>query len=82
MTKADEAEVHRLCNVLRSIHDEVGRDPVKSEALKKAGLAISLGFIRGLRPEIEDFYRNLDAPLSEEDRARLHRLGILPDEDT
>lgn len=67
MTKNDDEEVHRLCSVLQRLHDEIGGDPLKSEALKKAGLAISLGFVRGLRPEIEEFYRGLDLPASEGD---------------
>ena len=76
MTKNDKNEAHRLCDVLRGLHDDAGSDPLKSEALKKAGLAISLGFIHGLRPEIEALYGKLDTPLSGEERAELRSMGI------
>jgi hypothetical protein len=80
MTKSDEEEAHRLCDVLRSLHHQASGDALKSEALKKAGLAVSLGFMRGLRPEIESFYRKLGAPLSEEESAELRKMGLLSDE--
>jgi len=80
MTDNDKKEAHRLCDVLRGLHDHAGGDPLKSEALKKAGLAISLGFIHGFRPEIEAFYGKLDAPLSEEERVELRSMGILLDD--
>lgn len=67
MTKSNEEEAHRLCDALRSLHDQTGGDVLKSEALKKAGLAISLGFMRGLRPEIESFYQKLDSPSPEKE---------------
>ena len=80
MTKSDEAEAHRLCDVLRGLHDQAGDDPLKSEALKKAALAISVGFMRGLRPEIESFYRKLGASLSDAEKAELREIGISLDE--
>lgn len=80
MNKSDEEEAHRLCDALRSLHDQASGDALKSEALKKAGLAISLGFMRGLRPEIESFYGKLDSPLSDEERAELRKRGVLSDE--
>jgi hypothetical protein len=82
MTKDDERELHRITEVLRTLHEKVGDDALASEALKKAGLALSLGFIHGLRSEIEEHFSKLDLPLSESERARLAKIDVNPDEET
>jgi hypothetical protein len=76
MTKNDEKELIRISDVLRTLHEKIGDNALASEALKKAALALSLGFIHGLRPEIEAHYAKLDLPLSEEERIHLAKLGI------
>jgi hypothetical protein len=80
MTKVDEKELHRLSDVLRALHEKVGDDVLASEALKKAALALSLGFVHGLRSEIEEHFAKLDLPLSAEEKAAVVKLGIPPDE--
>jgi len=66
--------------VLRVLHEQIVEDELTSEALKKAAVALSLGFIRGQRGEIEDHYTKLDLPLSEEERIRLMSMGINSDD--
>jgi hypothetical protein len=80
MKKADEKELHRLSEILRALHEKVGDDAAASEALKKAALALSLGFIHGLRPEIEEHFSKLDLALSAEERVGLAKMGIHPNE--
>ncbi len=81
MTKDDEKELFRLTEVLRTMHEKVGNDVLASEALKKAALALSVGFIHGLRTEIERFYSDHEHPLSGDDRARLANLDIPHDDE-
>lgn len=79
MTSEDEIELHKLAGMLEAIND--GLDPASPlrESLQKAGIALSLGFIHGLRADIERQYQRLNVPLSDEQRARLRRLGLDPD---
>jgi hypothetical protein len=74
MTKDDEKEMRRLSEKLRAVHEKVGDDTFASEAVKKAALAISLGFIHGLRPEIEKHYLALDRPLTKRQRTHIAKL--------
>ena len=80
MTKADEKELHRLSDRLRALHERIGDDTLGSEALKKAALALSLGFIHGLRSEIEEHFAKLNLPLSAEESVDLGKMGIHSDE--
>ena len=76
MTKDDENELHRLCNVLRTLHEKAGGDARATEALRKAGVALSVGFARGLRSEIEQLYAKLDSPLTVDERTHLARMNL------
>lgn len=79
MTPEDESELDKLTGMLEAIND--GLDPASPlrEGLQKAGIALSLGFINGLRADIERQYERLNVPLSDEQRSRLRSLGLDPD---
>ena len=79
MTPQDEKELHRLADMLRDIDATLQRESPLREGLKKAGLALSIAFIRDLRPEIERQFMSLGTPLSAAERARLEKMGIDPD---
>ena len=79
MTDADEQELHRLTGLLKSIHNRLEVDQHCREALQKAALALSVTFLHGLRPELDNWYAGIGTPLSEEQRRNLLRLGIDPD---
>ena len=49
MTASDEKELDRLSAMLEEIDHGLERSSPVREALQKAGIALSLGFIRGLR---------------------------------
>ena len=75
MTTSDEKELHRLAAMLETIDRSLEHSSPQREALKKAGVALSLGFIRGLRSDIEQ----LGTPLTDSERTRLHSMGIDPE---
>lgn len=79
MTESDERELRRLAAMLEAIDGGLEDGSPLREALQKAGLALGLGFSRGQRPEIERLFEQLDAPLSEADRAQLRAMGLDPD---
>ena len=78
MTSADEHELHRLTKILESLDHKLVGDPAAHEALQKAALSLSLTFIRGLRPEMEDQFQKLGTPLTAAERAHLRSLDIQP----
>lgn len=78
MSPSDESELYRVSGMLAEIHDLLPSDSPLQEGLAKAGLALILGFARGMRADIEQQYEHFDAPLSDEQRAHLKRLGIDP----
>ena len=59
MTPQDDKELHRLADMLQAIDRQLGPDTPLREALVKAGIALSHGFIRGSRSKIEEDYRFL-----------------------
>ena len=65
--------------MLETIDCSLEHSSPQREALKKAGIALSLGFIRGLRSEIERQFEQLDTPLTDSERARLRSMGIDPE---
>lgn len=79
MTTSDENELDRLAVMLETIDRSLEQTSPQREALKKAGVALSLGFIRGLRSDIERQFEQLGTPLTESERARLRRMGIDPE---
>jgi len=79
VTHADEQELRRLTELLKSISNSFEGDQDCREALQKAALALSVSFTHGLRPELEKWYAGLGTPLSEDERRNLLRLGIDPD---
>ena len=81
MTPADEAELHRLSDMLEAIDRGLQSDSALREGLQKAGIALSLGFIEGLRGRIEHAHRGLTTPPTEADLARLRAMGIDSDEE-
>jgi hypothetical protein len=65
--------------MLQAIDRNLERTSPLREALQKAGLALQLGFIHGLRPDIERHYQQLDTPLTETQQKHLRSLGIDPE---
>jgi hypothetical protein len=56
VTPIDEQELLRLTSLLGSIHERLDVDSRSREAVQKVGLALSVAFIHGLRPEVERLY--------------------------
>jgi hypothetical protein len=79
MTPTDEGELARLSEHLRIIDSRLESDPSAREALQKAGIALIITFLHGRRQELEEWYRTIDAPLTEAQRTHLRRLGIDPE---
>ena len=79
MTEDDENELHRLCAMLREVHKGLDEQSPLREAITKAGFGLSLAFIRGDRPKIEDLALGVGRPLNEAQRNHLRSLGIDPD---
>ena len=79
MTQEVEAELHRLCELLRGVAKQLGTESPLIEAVEKAAFGLNLAFIRGLRPEIEDLALGIGRPLSESQLQHLRSLGIDPD---
>ena len=79
MTSSDEKELHRLAAMLEANDRSLEHSSPQREALKKAGVALSLGFIRGLRLDIERQFEQLDTPLTDSERKLLHSLSIDPE---
>jgi hypothetical protein len=65
--------------MLETIDRSLERSSPMREALKKAGIALSLGFIRGLRPDIDRQFEQLGTPLTDSERARLRSIGMDPE---
>ena len=74
MTADDEKELHRLCDMLRMIDDGLEPGSPLHEATRKAGLALSYGFIHGLRPQIESVYAQLGRPLNDSELVALREI--------
>ena len=79
MTSSDEKELHRLAAMLETIDGSLERSSPLREALQKAGIALSVGFIRGLRSDIDRQFEQLGVPLTDSERARLRSMGIDPE---
>jgi hypothetical protein len=76
MTQQDKHELHRLSTMLKSIDQQLDSSSVLREALQKAGIALSLSFIGGLRAKVESDYEQLGNPLTDVQHAHLRSLGI------
>lgn len=81
MKPEDEAELHRLCDLLRDVTKQLGPKSPMTEAVIKAAFGLSLAFMHGLRPKIEDLALGVGRPLTSEQLAHLRSLGIDPDAD-
>jgi hypothetical protein len=79
MTENDESELHRLCDMLKVVHDGLKVGSPLREALTKAGLGLSLAFMNGQRWKMEELAAGLGRPLDEGQRQELRKLGIDPD---
>jgi len=79
MIKEDEAELHRLCEMLRMIDCQLAPASNLREGLQKAGLALSFTFLHRLRSDLESLYGTLDSPLTDIERHHLIDMGINPD---
>lgn len=75
----DQQELLRLGDMLLAIDKGLPPSSALREALLKAGIALSLGFIAGMRPDIERQYGLLGQPLTHAERANLESMGINPD---
>ena len=62
MTPTDEEELHRLSELLRLVDSQLQSNSSAREALQKAGIALIITFLHGRRQELEEWYKNLDAP--------------------
>ena len=76
MNNNDEAELHRLTDLLSEINNKGELTADQKEALKKTALALSVSFIHGHRKEIEDIYENLDGQLTPEQKHYLRSFGL------
>ena len=79
MSEEDERELHRLCDMLKVVHDGLDVGSPLREAVTKAGLGLSLVFMNGQRSKVEELAAGLGRPLDEEQRQKLRALGIDPD---
>jgi len=79
MTDSDENELHRLAAMLETIDGKLDCTSPLREALKKAGLALSLCYMHGLRPDIDRHFQQFGTALSESERERLRSAGIDPE---
>ena len=79
MTTSDEKELHRLAAMLETIDRTLEHSAPQREALKKAGIALSLGFIRGLRADIDRQFEQLGTPLTDSERTQLRSMSIDPE---
>lgn len=77
---SDEEELHRVSALLEAIDQSLPKPSPLREGLAKAGLALIVAFRDGHREWIENTYAHLDDPPTDEQRARLLRLGIDLDE--
>lgn len=75
MDSSAEKELYRLTEMLRAISEKV-QDPAQIEALQKAGIALTLIYLRGIWEEFEEWYRTKDHPLSASELAQLVEFGI------
>jgi hypothetical protein len=80
MTPADDEELRRLGDLLQAIDDGLEPDSPLREALLKAGFALGLSFLRGMRADIERCYATRDQSLTDAQREHLRGLGLDPDE--
>ena len=78
MKDADEVELHRLCDLLKCIHERATVSTDEQEALQKAALALHREFIAGNRARLEENFAMIGQPLLESERAHLRSLGIDP----
>ncbi len=76
MNREDEAELNRICDVLKKIDGECGSSPENHEALAKASLSLQHIFIHGNRAEIESQLDNIGRNLSSEQKKHLGDMGI------
>jgi hypothetical protein len=79
VTPTDDAELNRVSDQLRLIDAQLESNPSGREALQKAGIALIITFLHGRRDELEAWYQDIDAPLTEAQLAHLRRLGIRTD---
>ena len=79
MTNEDEAELHRLCDLLRQVEKNLDAGSPKREAVKKAALGLSLAFIHGFRNRIDDLATNLGRELNAAEKEHLRSIGIDPE---
>lgn len=79
MTNKDEAELHRLCDLLRQVEKSLEAGSPKREAVKKAALGLSLAFIHGFRGRVEHLAENLGRELNDAEKEHLRSLGIDPE---
>lgn len=76
MTREDELELHRLCDLLRRSAKSLQAEPDLVEAISKAGFGLSLAFMHGFRPKIEDLAQGVGRPLTEAQENHLRSLGV------
>ena len=79
MTSSDERELHRLTGMLEAIDRGLEIDSPLHEALQKAGITLTLGFLKDLRPEIDKQFSELGAEPTDSQRAHLRRICINPE---
>jgi hypothetical protein len=78
MSQEDEADLHRLCNMLGEVHNGLEAGSPLREAVTKAALGLSFAYMHGGRNTIENRALGVGAPLGEAQREHLRSLGLNP----
>jgi hypothetical protein len=79
MTKEDEQELHRLCDLLRRVEKSLEVGSPLREAVIKAAYGVSLAFIHGFRSRVDELFARHGTELTAEEKDHLRSMGIEPD---
>ena len=71
----NEQELTNICDLIRQIAAKAASSAEELEALKKAALALHMVCAAGLWAELTKRYGELDAPLTDAERAHLEHAG-------
>ena len=65
--------------MLEAIDQSLAVESTLHEALQKAGIALTLGFLQGMRSDIEKQFSELGTELTDSHRAHLRRMDVNPE---
>ncbi|MCR9118408.1 MAG: hypothetical protein NXI22_15845 [bacterium] len=80
MNSADEAELYRLTDLLKTVEQECDITHDQSRAIKQAAIALSLLFIDGRRQQVEAMVDGVESGLTDAQRSHLRELGLDADD--